>query len=142
MGKTRYAITNDRPIKVFNHGNMSRDFTYVDNPATPIDNSQFSILNSQFKNLPPQVSTAPYRIYNIGNNSPVQLLDFIETLEKAIGIEAKKNFLPMQAGDVVSTYADVSDLIEDFDYKPDTKLDDGIKEFVKWYKQFYKIEAN
>ena len=87
----------------------------------------------------PDISSAPYRIYNIGNNSPVQLLDFIETLEKAIGIEAKKNFLPMQAGDVVSTYADVSDLIEDFDYKPDTKLDDGIKEFVKWYKEFYKI---
>jgi UDP-glucuronate 4-epimerase len=66
----------------------------------------------------------------------------LNILEKAIGIEAKKNFLPMQAGDVVSTYADVSDLIEDFDYKPDTKLADGIKEFVKWYKQFYKIEGN
>ncbi|MDK2062875.1 NAD-dependent epimerase [Aliarcobacter butzleri] len=142
------AITNDRPIKVFNHGNMSRDFTYVgdivdgiikviDNPATPIDNSQFSILNSQFKNLPPQVSTAPYRIYNIGSNSPVQLLDFIKTLEKAIGKEATKNFMDMQDGDVVSTYADVSDLINDFGYKPDTSLEVGIERFVKWYKEFY-----
>ncbi len=142
------AIFHDRPIKVFNHGNMSRDFTYVgdivdgiikviDNPATPIDNSQFSILNSQFKNLPPQVSTAPYRIYNIGNNSPVQLLDFIKTLEKAIGKEATKNFMDMQDGDVVSTYADVSDLINDFGYKPDTSLEVGIERFVKWYKEFY-----
>ena len=142
------AITNDRPIKVFNHGNMSRDFTYVgdivdgiikviDNPATPIDNSQFSILNSQFKNLPPQVSTAPYRIYNIGSNSPVQLLDFIKTLEKAIGKEATKNFMDMQDGDVVSTYADVSDLMNDFGYKPDTSLEVGIERFVKWYKEFY-----
>lgn len=140
------AILNDREIKVFNHGNMSRDFTYVadivdgiikviDNPATP--SKDFNPESPK-----PDISTAAYRIYNIGNNSPVQLLDFIETLEKAIGIDAKKNFLPMQAGDVVSTYADVSDLIEDFDYKPYTKLDDGIKEFVKWYKQFYKIEGN
>ncbi|MCT7508241.1 NAD-dependent epimerase [Aliarcobacter cryaerophilus] len=140
------AILNDREIKVFNHGNMSRDFTYIDdivdgiikvidNPATP--SKDFNPESPK-----PDISTAAYRIYNIGNNSPVQLLDFIETLEKAIGIEAKKNFLPMQAGDVVSTYADVSDLIEDFDYKPYTKLADGIKEFVKWYKEFYKIEGN
>ena len=147
------AITNDRPIKVFNHGNMSRDFTYVgdivdgiikviDNPATPIDNSQFSIFNSQLENLPPQVSTAPYRIYNIGNNSPVQLLDFIKTLEIAIGKEATKNFMDMQDGDVVSTYADVSDLINDFGYKPDTSLEVGIERFVKWYKEFYIDKAN
>ena len=136
------AILNDREIKVFNHGNMSRDFTYVadivDGIIKVIDNPAKSSSFFDAKNLNPDISSAPYRIYNIGNNSPVQLLDFIETLEKAIGIEAKKNFLPMQAGDVVSTYADVSDLIEDFDYKPDTKLDDGIKEFVKWYKDFYE----
>ncbi len=137
------AITNDRPIKVFNHGNMSRDFTYIDDIVDGIikviDNPAQSSNSFDAQNPNPDISSAPYRIYNIGNNSPVQLLDFIETLEKAIGIEAKKNFLPMQSGDVVSTYADVSDLIEDFDYKPDTKLADGIKEFVKWYKQFYKI---
>ena len=143
------AILNDRAIKVFNHGNMSRDFTYVadivdgiikviDNPAKAIDNSKFNIQNSESENLPPQVSTAPYRIYNIGNNAPVSLMEFIETLEDKIGVEAKKNFMDIQPGDVVSTYADTNDLIEDFDYKPDTKLSDGIGEFVIWYRGFYK----
>jgi len=138
------AITNDRPIKVFNHGNMSRDFTYVgdivdgiikviDNPAKPSD--KFDANNPD-----PSISTAPYRIYNIGNNSPVQLLDFIKTLEIAIGKVATKNFMDMQDGDVVSTYADVSDLINDFGYKPDTSLEVGIERFVKWYKEFYGVE--
>ena len=140
------AIINDRPIKVFNHGNMSRDFTYVgdivdgiikviDNPAKPSENFDAN-------NPDPSISTAPYRIYNIGNNSPVQLLDFIKTLEKAIGKEATKNFMDMQDGDVVSTYADVSDLINDFGYKPDTSLEVGIERFVKWYKEFYIDKAN
>jgi len=144
------AILNNRAIKVFNHGNMSRDFTYIadivdgiikviDNPAKPIDNSKFNIKNSTL-NLPPQVSTAPYRIYNIGNNAPVSLLDFIKTIEDSIGIEAKKNFMDMQDGDVVSTYADTNDLIKDFDYKPDTELSSGIDEFIIWYKKFYKKE--
>jgi UDP-glucuronate 4-epimerase len=135
------AITEDRPIKVFNHGNMSRDFTYVgdivdgiikviDNPAKPSDSFDTNNPN-------PSISSAPYRIYNIGNNSPVQLLDFIKTLEIAIGKEATKNFMDMQDGDVVSTYADVSDLINDFGYKPDTSLEVGIERFVKWYKEFY-----
>ena len=139
------AITEDRPIKVFNHGNMSRDFTYVgdivdgiikviDNPAKPSDKFD--------ANSPdPSISTAPYKIYNIGNNSPVQLLDFIKTLEKAIGKEATKNFMDMQDGDVVSTYADVSDLINDFGYKPDTSLEVGIERFVKWYKDFYGTKS-
>ncbi len=137
------AILNDRPIKVFNHGNMSRDFTYIDdivdgiikvidNPARI--NESF---DSEFPN--PSMSSAPYRIYNIGNNAPVQLLDFIETLESSIGITAKKNFMEMQAGDVVSTYADTSDLINNFGYKPDTKLSNGISEFVKWYKSFSNL---
>ncbi len=140
------AITNGRPIKVFNHGNMSRDFTYVgdivdgiinviDNPAKPSD--KFDANNPN-----PSISSAPYKIYNIGNNSPVQLLDFIKTLEKAIGKEATKNFMDMQDGDVVSTYADVSDLINDFGYKPDTSLEVGIVRFVKWYKEFYIDKAN
>ena len=151
------AILNDREIKVFNHGNMSRDFTYVadivngiikviDNPAKGIGSSNLfeekdslkQVSSSQEENLPSDKSTAPYRIYNIGNNAPVQLLDFIETLEKSIGIDAKKNFMNMQDGDVVSTYADTSDLMKDFDYKPDTKLVDGIDQFVKWYREFYK----
>ncbi|MCT7569950.1 NAD-dependent epimerase [Aliarcobacter butzleri] len=135
------AILNDKAIKVFNHGNMSRDFTYVsdivDGIIKVIDNPAKSSQNFNSENPNPDISSAPYRIYNIGNNSPVQLLDFIETLEKSIEIEAKKNFLPMQDGDVESTYADVEDLIKDFNYKPNTKLADGIDEFVKWYKKFY-----
>ncbi|MEA3353775.1 MAG: NAD-dependent epimerase [Campylobacterota bacterium] len=122
------AITNDRPIKVFNHGNMSRDFTYVgdivDGIIKVIDNP------------------SDFKVYNIGNNSPVQLLDFIKILENAIGKEATKNFMDMQDGDVVSTYADVSDLINDFDYKPDTSLEVGIEIFVKWYKEFYLKKEN
>ncbi len=142
------AILNDRPIKVFNHGNMSRDFTYVgdivdgiikviDNPALVSD--KFTKQSKAFdeNNPDPSISSAPYRIYNIGNNSPVQLLDFINTLEKAIGKKATKNFMDMQDGDVVSTYADVSDLINDFGYKPDTSLEVGIERFVKWYRGFY-----
>ncbi|ABB44172.1 NAD-dependent epimerase/dehydratase [Sulfurimonas denitrificans DSM 1251] len=136
------AILNDRAIKVFNHGNMSRDFTYVgdivegvikviDNQSTPSQKFDAATPN-------PSISSAPYKIYNIGNNSPVQLLDFIKTLENAIGKEAQKNFLPMQDGDVVSTYADVTDLMNDFGYKPETSLKVGIEKFVKWYREFYK----
>lgn len=136
------AILNDRAIKVFNHGNMSRDFTYVgdivDGIIKVIDNPSKSSESFNPEIPSPDISSAPYRIYNIGNNAPVQLLDFIETLESSIGIEAKKNFMDMQAGDVVSTYADTNDLIKDFDYKPDTKLADGIEQFVKWYKEFYR----
>ncbi len=135
------AILNNRAINVFNNGKMSRDFTYIDdivdgivkvidNPAQP---------NKDWDSNNPDISTssAPYRLYNIGNNAPVALMEFIETLEKALGKEAKKNFMPMQDGDVVSTYADVSGLIEEFGYKPDTTLADGIKEFIKWYREFY-----
>lgn len=137
------AILNDRPIKVFNHGNMSRDFTYVDdivdgvikvidNPAKP--NEKWDAENPEI-----QSSSAPYRIYNIGNNQPVALMAFIETIEKALGKVALKEMLPMQDGDVVSTYADVSGLIEEFGYKPDTSLADGIGKFVKWYRDFYNV---
>ncbi|OHD97514.1 MAG: capsule biosynthesis protein CapI [Sulfurimonas sp. RIFCSPHIGHO2_12_FULL_36_9] len=145
------AILNDRAIKVFNHGDMSRDFTYIDdivdgiikvidNPAQSFRHSEQQSRHSELdseSNLPADRSTASYRIYNIGNNSPIQLLDFIKTLEKSLGIEAKKNFMEMQAGDVVSTYADVSELINDFGYKPDTSLDVGVERFVKWYREFY-----
>jgi len=117
------AISNDRPIKVFNNGEMNRDFTYIDDIVDGIVN----VIKKP----------SDCKVYNIGNNSPVSLMEFIETIEKAIGKVATKNFLPMQDGDVVSTYADVSGLINDFGYKPDTKLSDGIGEFVKWYKNFY-----
>lgn len=138
------AILNDRSIKVFNHGNMSRDFTYVgdivdgiikviDNPAKPFCESK----TDQASNLEADRSSAPYRIYNIGNNSPVQLLDFIKTVEKSLGKEAKKNFMDMQDGDVISTYADVSGLRDDFGYRPTTTLEVGVEKFVKWYRKFY-----
>jgi len=136
------AILNDRAIKVFNHGKMSRDFTYIDdivdgivkiidNPAKPTKDFDTSHPN-------PSRSLAPYRIYNIGNNAPLSLMTFIETIEDALEKKSEKNFMDMQDGDVVSTFADVSDLINDFGYKPDTPLAQGVGEFVKWYKDFYK----
>ncbi len=138
------AILNDRAIKVFNHGKMSRDFTYIDDIVDGIikviDNP--SQCNEDFDaNTPdPSISSAAYKIYNIGNNAPVKLMDFIEILENAIGKKAQKNFMDMQDGDVVSTYADVSGLMEDFDYRPNTPLDEGIDKFVTWYKAFYNAD--
>jgi UDP-glucuronate 4-epimerase len=120
------AISNDRAIKVFNHGKMSRDFTYIDD-----------IVDGVIKVID---NPSDYSVYNIGNNAPVSLMEFIETLEDALGKKAEKNFMDMQPGDVESTYADTQDLMNDFGYKPDTKLVDGIGEFVKWYKWFYKSE--
>ena len=135
------AILSDRAIKVFNHGNMSRDFTYVDDIVDGIikviDNPAQQNEGFDATEPNPSISSAAYKLYNIGNNAPVSLMEFIETLENSIGTQAKKNFMDMQDGDVVSTYADTSGLIEDFDYKPDTKLSDGIEEFVQWYKEFY-----
>jgi len=137
------AILNDRAIKVFNHGKMSRDFTFIDDIVDGIikviDNP--SQCTEDFDaNIPdPSISSAAYKIYNIGNNSPVKLMEFIETLEKSIGQKAEKNFMDMQDGDVVSTYADVSGLIEDFAYKPDTSLEKGVESFVAWYKEFYNV---
>ncbi|QOR62344.1 NAD-dependent epimerase [Sulfurovum sp. ST-21] len=136
------AILNDRPIKVFNHGKMSRDFTYIDDIVNGIvqviDHPSAPDPDWNAQNPAPESSSAPYRLYNIGNNAPVALMEFIETLENALGKKAEKNFLPMQDGDVVSTYADVSGLMKDFDYRPDTKLSDGISKFVTWYRTFYE----
>lgn len=138
------AIMEGKEINVFNHGKMRRDFTYIDdivegvyrvlkNPASP--NSQWS------GNEPdPGTSSSPYKIYNIGSNRPVLLMDFIETIEKYIGKKALKNMLPLQPGDVPASHADVQDLIRDFDYSPSTKIEDGIKNFIDWYAEFYKIK--
>lgn len=140
------AILNDRPIKVFNNGNMSRDFTYIDDIVDGIikviDNPSKSIEKNDNNNLSPENSTAPYKIYNIGNNAPVELVEFIETIEKSIGIKAKKNFMPMQDGDVVSTYADTQELNENLNYKSKTNLKDGISKFIQWYKSFYQKDLN
>ncbi len=135
------AITEGKPIDVFNNGNMQRDFTYVDdivegiirvidNPANKDDK-----WSGQKPN--PGTSVAPYKIYNIGNSSPVKLLDFIEAIESALGKKAIKNFLPLQAGDVPATWADVDDLVENLGYKPQTTIQYGINRFIEWYKIFY-----
>ena len=135
------AILNNRPIKVFNNGKMSRDFTYIDDIVDGIikviDKPAQSNENWNPQNPEISSSSAPYQLYNIGNNAPLPLMEFIETIEKALGKKAEKNFMPMQDGDVVSTYADVNGLIQNFNYKPNTKLADGINTFVQWYKKFY-----
>ncbi|RAR51149.1 NAD-dependent epimerase [Flavobacterium lacus] len=123
------AILNDRPIQVFNGGNLSRDFTYIDDIVGGIVN----ITNGFEKNT----ISKPYSLYNIGNSKPVKLLDFIEAIEEATGKKAIKEMLPMQPGDVERTWADVDDLIEDFDYTPNTPVDQGVKAFVAWYKEYY-----
>lgn len=121
------AISEGKPIKVFNNGDLSRDFTYIDD----IVNGVVSVLD----NTPNANTSVPfYRVLNIGNSSPVKLMDFIETMERALGKEAKKQMLPMQEGDVKQTYADVTELKKLTNYKPQTNLKEGIGEFVKWYK--------
>lgn len=138
------AILEGKPIDVFNYGNMQRDFTYIDDIVEGIirvnDNPPAGNPEWDGQNPNPSSSPAPYKIYNIGNNNPVKLMDFIEALEKKIGKTAEKNMLPIQAGDVPSTYADVSDLISDLDYKPETTIEDGINNFVDWYVDFFKID--
>lgn len=125
-------IIKGEPIKIFNNGDMYRDFTYVDDIVEGICN---------MLERPPKEDENgdSYKVYNIGNNKPEKLMYFIETLEKAIGRTAKKEFLPMQAGDVYQTYADVSDLAHDFNFKPSTSIEDGLTEFAKWYKEYYNI---
>lgn len=138
------AIIENKPIDVFNFGEMQRDFTYIDDIVEGIirvnDNPPKGNADWDGKNPDPSTSPAPYKIYNIGNNNPVKLMDFIEALEKKLGKTAKKNMLPIQAGDVPSTYADVSDLIADLDYKPETTIQEGINNFVNWYVDFFNVD--
>lgn len=137
------AILKDEPIKVFNYGDMSRDFTYVDDIVAGIglvlNRAPKSNASWETESPNPANSKAPYRIYNIGNNSPIRLMSFIEAIEKELGKKAKKELLPMQPGDVETTYADVSDLIADFGYKPKTNMEDGIKRFMAWYRGYYGV---
>lgn len=123
-------IMEGEPIQIYNNGDMMRDFTYIDDVVTGVVN----ILCN-----PPKEDDlgAAYKIYNIGNHKPVRLMDFVETLERCLGREAVKEYLPMQPGDVYQTYADVSELMRDFDFKPDTPIEDGLKEFVAWFKEYY-----
>ena len=137
------AILEDQPIDVYNQGNMKRDFTYIDDIIEGVYRIAAKVPepNPAWRgNHPdPATSFAPYKIYNIGNNHPVELLYFIETLEKNLHKKAKKIFLPMQPGDVPATYADVDDLMADVGFKPATSIEAGIKKFVSWYKDYYRL---
>ena len=138
------AIVEGKPIDVFNNGKMRRDFTYVDDivesivrlvPKAPTPDKNWSGLTPD-----PASSFAPYRVYNIGNNKPVELLQFIEIIEQKLGKKAIKNFLPLQDGDVPETYADVDDLMREIDFKPATPIEEGVAKFVEWYKEYYQIK--
>lgn len=133
------AILEGKPINVYNHGQMRRDFTYIDDivegVVRVIDKLPKADDAWNSDNPDPGTSKAPYKLYNIGNHSPVELMHLIEILEDCLGKTAEKRFLPMQPGDVPATYADVDDLIQDVGFKPTTKIEDGIKQFVAWYKQ-------
>ncbi len=137
------AILENKPIDVFNNGKMQRDFTYVDDiiegVTRVIDNPPKGNKSWSGTAPDPSSSPAPYKVYNIGNSSPVKLMDFIEAIEETLGKKAKKNLLPLQPGDVPATWADVKDLIDDLDYKPDTPTKEGIKKFIAWYRDFYKV---
>jgi UDP-glucuronate 4-epimerase len=137
------AIIEDRPIDVFNHGKMRRDFTYIDDIAEGtlrvID--RLATPNTEFVSDDPDPGTswAPYRVFNIGNHNPVDLMDYISALEKALGREAKKNFLPLQAGDVPATSAETAELFAHTGFIPATPVEEGVRRFVEWYRDYYKI---
>jgi len=123
------AALEGKSIDVFNNGDMQRDFTYIDDIVEGV----VRVIDN------PRKDTPPYKVYNIGNNAPVKLMDFIEAIENKLGKKIEKNFLPLQAGDVPATYADVQDLIDDLGYKPNTPIQDGIDKFVDWYLDFFKV---
>lgn len=137
-----HAICKGEPLKVFNYGKMQRDFTYIDDIVSGI----VKVMDAAPKANPdwdkekadPATSSAPYRIYNIGNQNPVSLMEYIEAFEAAAGKEAIKEFLPMQPGDVQQTYSDMSDMIRDFDYLPKVTVQDGVARFMQWFKEYYK----
>jgi UDP-glucuronate 4-epimerase len=135
-------ILDGRPIDVFNYGKMKRDFTYIDD----IIEGVIRVINKIPEPHPewtgaspdPSSSCAPYRLYNIGNNNPVELMRFIEVLEECLGKKAKKNFLPLQPGDIPATYADIDDLMDAVGFNPQTSIEEGIEKFVRWYKEYYQ----
>ena len=137
------AILDSKPIDLYNHGDMVRDFTYIDDivegvtrvvKSTPKFNPDWSGIHPD-----PASSSAPYRLYNIGSNKPVKLMDYVKEIETNLGIKAKFNMMPMQDGDVRKSHADVDDLIRDFEYAPKWNIKDGIKHFIQWYIDYYKI---
>ena len=136
-------ILEEKPIEVFNHGKHTRDFTYIDDIVEGViktlDNPATSNLNWNSNQPDPASSKVPWCIYNIGNNKPVQLMNYIEELEKTLQKKAKINFLPLQPGDVQDTYANVDNLQKKFNYKPSTSVTEGIFQFIKWYKEYYQL---
>jgi UDP-glucuronate 4-epimerase len=137
------AILAGEPINVFNHGNMERDFTYIDDIVEGVYRVIFKVPEGSpdwsGDNPDPATSYCPYRVYNIGNNSKEKLLRYIEVLEECLGKKAEMNLMPMQPGDVPATYANVDDLVRDLEYKPGTTLEYGIGKFVDWYKSYYSV---
>lgn len=137
------AILEGKPINVFNHGDMSRDFTYIDDIVEGVVrvSDKAATPNPEWTGMTPDPGTskAPYRVFNIGNNAPVQLMDMIGALEKKLGVVAEKNFMPMQAGDVPATYANSTALSDWVGFKPETTIEHGISEFVDWYRDYYKV---
>ncbi len=137
------AIMENRPIDVFNYGRMQRDFTYIDDIVEGVVRvmDRVAAPNPAWSGDEPDSATsfAPYKLYNIGNNNPVELMRFIEVLENCLGKKAEKNLLPIQAGDVPATYADIDDLVRDVGFKPSTTIEEGIKKFVAWYREYYKV---
>ena len=136
------SILEEKPIDLFNNGKHTRDFTYIDDIVEGViktlDNPASSNVAWNSDQPDPANSKAPWQIYNIGNSSPVQLMDYVDALEKALGKKAKLNFLPLQPGDVPDTFANVNNLKEKFNYKPSTSVFDGVSNFVKWYKDYYQ----
>ena len=136
-------ILDDKPIQVFNYGKPRRDFTYIDDIVEgvtrvldrPAESVEQPLTTDDYQ---PHLSSAPWRVYNIGNNHPVDLMDYIEAIEKALGKTTKKEFIPLQPGDVPDTCADVKDLVEQFQYKPSIKVEEGINQFISWYREYHE----
>ncbi len=137
------AMLRGQPIKVFNHGRMRRDFTFVDDVVEGVIrvSNRTPSQNPRWDGAKPEAgsSKAPFRLYNIGNSEPVELMDVISILERELGVEAKKEMMPLQAGDVPATYADVEDLNREIGFRPATPIDEGIRRFISWYREYYKV---
>jgi UDP-glucuronate 4-epimerase len=143
LQKFAKAIVNNQTIKVYNNGYHKRDFTYIDDIVEGVIRvlDRPAVSNKNWSSKKPDLATskAPWRLYNIGNNQPINLMDYISALEKALSREAKKEFLPIQPGDVPDTWANVDDLVNEFGYKPQTSVEVGVTNFVEWFKGYYKI---
>jgi len=137
------SIIEGKPIDVFNYGNHRRDFTYIDDIVEGVIRTLDNVAtpNEDWDGMSPDSATskAPYRLYNIGSNNPVELLRYIEIIEECLGKKAQKNMLPLQPGDVPDTYANVDALVQDVGYSPSTTVEEGIAKFVKWYRDYYKV---